>query len=150
MRALLQRCLRARVTVDERVVGAIGKGYLVFLGVGKTDTEEEARFLATKILDLRLFPDGEKENHLTIREVGGEILVVSQFTLYGDVKKGRRPSFDLAMPGSEAKRLYEYFVDQLRESGLGIQTGEFGAMMEVELVNWGPYTIWIEKELKDV
>ncbi|MFN4216708.1 MAG: D-aminoacyl-tRNA deacylase [Brevinematales bacterium] len=150
MRVLIQRCLRASVTVGERVVGRIGRGYLVFLGVGKTDTEKEACFLASKLVELRLFPEGERENHLTIREVGGEILVVSQFTLYGDVQKGRRPSFDLAMPATDAKRLYEYFVERLRESGIGVQTGEFGAMMEVELVNWGPYTLWMEKDFMAV
>ncbi|MCX7883109.1 MAG: D-aminoacyl-tRNA deacylase [Brevinematales bacterium] len=144
MRVLLQRCLRGQVTVGERIVGAIGKGYVLLVGVGKSDTKEDAQLLATKILDLRLFPEGEKENHLSIREVEGEILVISQFTLYGDVRKGRRPSFDQAMSAREARELYEFFVEKLRESGLRIETGEFGAMMEVSLVNWGPYTLWIE------
>ncbi|URA10646.1 D-aminoacyl-tRNA deacylase [Thermospira aquatica] len=144
MRALLQRVLRGHVAVNGEIISKINKGYVILLGVGKNDTEKDADSLASKILDLRLFPDGEKENHLSIRDVGGELLVVSQFTLYGDVRKGRRPSFDQAMPGPEAKKLYEFFVERLRKSGLTVATGVFGAMMEVELVNWGPYTIWIE------
>ncbi len=144
MRVLIQRVLRGQVSVNGEIVGKIDKGYVILLGVGKNDTEKDASFLASKILDLRLFPDGEKENHLTIRDIAGSLLVVSQFTLYGDVRKGRRPSFDQAMPGPDAKRLYEFFVECLRESGLPVATGVFGAMMDVELVNWGPYTIWIE------
>jgi len=144
MRLLIQRVLRGSVRVGQRLVGAIDRGYVLFLGIGKSDSEDHARVLASRVLDLRLFPDGDRESHLTIRDVGGSILVVSQFTLYGDVRKGRRPSFDQAMPGDQARRLYEFFVQTLRESGIVVETGEFGAMMEVELVNWGPYTLWLE------
>jgi D-tyrosyl-tRNA(Tyr) deacylase len=144
MKALIQRVKRASVSVDGNTVGSIGKGYVVFLGIGKSDTEKHIPPLVNKILDLRLFPQGEKEGVFSIREKNGEILIVSQFTLYGDVKKGRRPSFDEAMPGREANFLYQAFVAAMKESGLRVETGIFGAMMDVELVNWGPYTIWID------
>lgn len=144
MRALLQRCLRGVVRVEGKEISSIGKGYVVFLGICRGDTEKEASFLVNKILTLRLFPHHDKEGHLSICDIGGELLVVSQFTLCAEVNKGRRPSFDLAMPAQEAKYLYEYCVELLKKSGLRVETGVFGAMMEVELVNWGPYTIWIE------
>ena len=134
------------MTVDENTVGEIGAGLLVLLGVSKSDTEAAADYLAEKIIGLRIFEDAEGKMNLSVHESGGAVLVVSQFTLYGDVRRGKRPSFDAAARPEEAKRLYEYFVSKVRAAGLRCETGQFQAMMEVELVNSGPVTILLDSE----
>ena len=144
MRAVVQRVSRCRVTVKGTVVGEIGHGLLVLLGVGKGDTEAAADYLAEKIVGLRIFEDAAEKMNLSVAETGGEVLVVSQFTLYGDVRRGKRPSFDSAARPEEALRLYEYFVAKIRAAGLTCATGEFRAMMDVELVNAGPVTILLQ------
>src|SRR5882672_607168 len=146
MRAVVQRVSRCRVTVDGNIVGEIGAGLLVLLGVSKTDTETAADYLVEKIIGLRIFEDAEGKMNLSVQDSGGAVLVVSQFTLYGDVRRGKRPSFDAAARPEEARRLYEYFVAKVRHSGLRCETGEFQAMMEVELVNTGPVTILLDSE----
>ena len=146
MRAVVQRVNRCRVTVDGGVVGEIGPGLLVLLGVGNTDAEPAADYLAEKTLGLRIFEDAEGKMNLSVQESGGAVLVVSQFTLYGDVRRGKRPSFDAAARPEEAKRLYEYFVAKIRAAGLRCETGQFQAMMDVELVNSGPVTILLDSE----
>jgi len=132
--------------VDSRTVGTIGQGLLVLLGVGKGDTQAAADYLAEKVLGLRIFEDDAEKMNLSVQDIKGEVLVVSQFTLYGDARKGRRPSFDAAARPEEARRLYEYFVEKIRAAGLRCETGEFQAMMEVELVNSGPVTILLDSE----
>jgi D-aminoacyl-tRNA deacylase len=144
MRAVVQRVRRARVDVDGTVVGEIGPGLLVLLGVGKNDTGADAEFLAEKILGLRIFSDDAGKMNRSVAETGGSLLIVSQFTLYGDVRKGRRPSFDLAAPPEQARALYEDFVSVARRSGLKVETGVFQAMMDVSLVNEGPVTLIVE------
>jgi D-aminoacyl-tRNA deacylase len=144
MRALIQRVARAQVTVDSRITGRIGNGLLVFLGVGKADTESDAEYLAEKIAGLRIFCDSAGRMNASVVDAGGSLLVVSQFTLYGNVKKGRRPSFDQAAPPDLARRLYEYFLVKMRERISDVQTGEFQAHMEVELLNNGPVTLLCE------
>jgi len=134
------------VTVDGNVTGEIGAGLLVLLGVSKTDNEAAADYLVEKIIGLRIFEDAEGKMNLSVQDSGGSVLVVSQFTLYGDVRRGKRPSFDAAARPEEAKRLYEYFVAKIRASGLRCETGQFQAMMEVELVNNGPVTILVDSE----
>jgi D-tyrosyl-tRNA(Tyr) deacylase len=146
MRAVVQRVSRCRVTVDGNPTGEIGPGLLVLLGVSKTDTEAAADYLVEKIIGLRIFEDAEEKMNLSVQDAGGAVLVVSQFTLYGDTRRGRRPSFDAAARPEEAKRLYEYFVDRVRAAGLRCETGQFQAMMEVELVNSGPVTILLDSE----
>jgi len=146
MRAVVQRVSRCRVTVDGAVTGEIGAGLLVLLGVSKTDAEAAADYLVEKIIGLRIFEDAEGKMNLSVRDAGGALLVVSQFTLYGDVRRGKRPSFDEAARPEEAKRLYEYFVDRVRAAGLRCETGRFQAMMEVELVNSGPVTVLLDSE----
>lgn len=146
MRAVVQRVSRCRVTVDSKVVGEIGPGLLVLLGVSKTDREAAADYLVEKLIGLRIFEDAEGKMNLSVQEAGGALLVVSQFTLYGDVRRGKRPSFDAAARPEEASRLYEYFVGQVRAAGLRCETGQFQAMMEVELVNSGPVTIMLDSE----
>jgi len=146
MRAIVQRVNRCRVTVDGNVVGEIGAGLLVLLGVSKTDNEAAADYLVEKIIGLRIFEDAEGKMNLSVQDSGGSVLVVSQFTLYGDVRRGKRPSFDAAARPEEAKRLYEYFVGKVRATGLRCETGQFQAMMEVELVNSGPVTILVDSE----
>ena len=146
MRAAIQRVSRCRVTVDGNIVGEIGVGLLVLLGVSKTDNEAAADYLVEKITGLRIFEDAEGKMNLSVQESGGAVLVVSQFTLYGDVRRGKRPSFDAAARPEEAKRLYEYFVGKVRSVGLRCETGQFQAMMEVELVNSGPVTIMLDSE----
>ena len=145
MRALLQRVTEASVAVDGAVTGRIGAGLLVLLGVSKLDTEADVDFVAAKILNLRIFEDDAGKMNLALSDVGGALLVISQFTLYGDATAGRRPSFLTAAPGSVAEPLYTLFVTMLRERGCTVETGEFGAMSEVELVNDGPTTIWLER-----
>jgi D-tyrosyl-tRNA(Tyr) deacylase len=147
MKVVLQRVSRAEVRVDDGVTGATGIGYLVLAGFTPTDGEEQLAWMADKILSLRLFADADDKMNLGLADVGGGVLVVSQFTLYGDARKGRRPSFVDAAPPDVAIPLYERFVALLREKGAGIPvaTGVFGAMMEVELVNDGPVTLILEK-----
>jgi len=144
MRAVVQRVSRAQVSVGEEVVGKIGAGLLVLLGVAKADTQVDADYLAGKIVGLRIFEDENGKMNLSLAETGGSVLAVSQFTLYGDVRKGRRPSFDEAAPPQLANELYEYFVSKIREAGFACETGRFQAMMEVELVNDGPVTILLD------
>jgi D-tyrosyl-tRNA(Tyr) deacylase len=144
MRAVVQRVLRAQVSVGEEVLGRIGPGLLVLIGVSKTDTEADADYLAAKITGLRIFDDTEGRMNLSLTETKGEILAVSQFTLYGDVRRGKRPSFDQAAPPELARELYEYFVTKIRQAGFICETGRFQAMMQVELVNDGPVTILLD------
>ncbi|MFM7315979.1 MAG: D-aminoacyl-tRNA deacylase [bacterium] len=148
MIALLQRASRAKVTVDGAIAGEIGKGWLVLLGVGKADTDESARWLADRVLGLRAFADDAGKMNRSVLDIGGELLVVSQFTLMADCLSGRRPSFTPAAPPAEANRLYEFFVALLKESGLKVATGIFAADMAVELVNDGPVTFWIDSAAK--
>ena len=144
MRAVIQRVTRASVKVDGETVGQIEKGLLVLLGVAQDDTEGDADYLADKIVGMRVFEDADEKMNLAVTEVGGAILAVSQFTLYGDMRRGRRPSFDAAARPEQARRLYEYFVEKIRAAGVRCETGKFQAMMEVELVNDGPVTILID------
>ncbi len=146
MRVVLQRVSSAEVTVDQRSVGAIGKGFVLLVGFKASDGEIEATWIADKIVGLRVFPDAEGKMNRSLNDVEGELLVVSQFTLYGDVRKGRRPSFIDAAPPEIAIPLYDNFVALLNERAPGrIETGEFGAAMDVELVNQGPVTILLER-----
>jgi D-tyrosyl-tRNA(Tyr) deacylase len=144
MRAVVQRVSRAQVAVDGEVVGDIGRGLLVLLGVTHTDNEADADYLAGKIAGLRVFEDQNGKMNLDTAAVSGGILVVSQFTLYGDVRRGKRPSFDAAAPPGRARELYQYFVERIRDAGLPCQTGRFQEMMEVELVNDGPVAILLD------
>jgi D-tyrosyl-tRNA(Tyr) deacylase len=144
MRAVIQRVSSASVTVDGATVGQIGPGLLVLLGVAKGDTEQDAVMLARKIAELRVFQDEAGKMNLSVKDTGGALLVVSQFTLCGDTRKGRRPSFDLAAPPADARRLYEKFVEAARAEGLPVETGVFQAMMSVSLVNEGPVTFLVE------
>ena len=146
MRAVVQRVTHCEVTVDAETTGRIGSGLAVFLGVSSNDTKKEADYLADKITNLRIFADDNDKMNLSVKDVGGEILVVSQFTLYGDCRKGRRPSYNDAAPPVLAESLYEYFVDNLKEKGLPVATGRFQAMMDVSLVNDGPVTILLDSE----
>lgn len=145
MRAVVQRVVRSSVSVDGKVVGQIGKGLNVLIGVRQGDTEEQARWLAHKIAGLRIFEDEQGKMNLSVRDVGGEALVISQFTLYGDARKGFRPSFVDAAPPEIASPLIDRFVEFLREEGVPVQTGVFQAMMLVEISNDGPVTIILER-----
>src|SRR5215472_9256259 len=138
MRVVLQRVKEARVDVAGATVGSISSGLLILLGVTSSDTRQDAEYLADKIIYLRIFRDDERRMNRSILEVGGSLLVVSQFTLYGDCKKGRRPSFDMAAPPEQARQLYEYFVERLSSRNINVQTGVFQAEMEILLVNDGP------------
>jgi D-aminoacyl-tRNA deacylase len=144
MRALVQRVSQARVEVKGQTVGSIGTGILVLLGVAKTDLEADADYLASKVANLRIFEDAGGKQNLSVKEVGGAALVVSQFTLYGDCRKGRRPSYDDAAPGEQAKNLYDYFVAAIEKEGLQVATGVFQATMSVHLSNEGPVTLLCE------
>ena len=144
MRALIQRVTQASVTVDGIIQGQISNGLLVLLGDTKIDTQADAQALAQKIIQLRIFSDAQGKMNLGLQEAGGALLVVSQFTLYGDTKKGRRPGFDQAAPAELARELYEYFVGICKQSGVTVETGVFQAHMEVALVNDGPVTFMLE------
>jgi D-tyrosyl-tRNA(Tyr) deacylase len=144
MRAVVQRVSRAQVAVDGEIVGQIGRGLLVLLGVTHADNKADADYLVDKIAGLRIFEDGNGKMNLDITAVSGGILLVSQFTLYGDVRRGKRPSFDAAAAPQRARQLYEYFVERIRAAGLPCQTGRFQEMMQVELVNDGPVTILLD------
>lgn len=144
MRAVVQRVSAASVTVEGRKVGTIGPGLLVLLGVARGDTEKDGEYLAEKLAGLRIFEDEEEKMNRSVAQIGGSILLVSQFTLYGDVRHGRRPSFTQAAPLEEANRLYEDLAQKLRDKGLTVETGQFQAHMEVSLVNDGPVTILLD------
>lgn len=144
MRAVVQRVSRARVRVNGAVSGEIGPGLLVLLGVGHSDTETDVNYLAEKIVGLRIFEDEEGKMNRSVADIGGGVLTVSQFTLYGDVRRGKRPSFDAAAAPELARRLYELFVEKIRATGLRCETGCFQEMMQVELVNEGPVTILLD------
>lgn len=146
MRAVIQRVHRAQITIDREETRQTGRGLVVFLGVLRGDTEKQADFLAEKVYGLRIFPDENDKMNLSLPDVGGEVLVVSNFTLGTDCKKGRRPSFDMTAPPEEANALYLRFVEQLRAQGVRVETGEFGAYMEVLVSNDGPVTLIIDTE----
>lgn len=144
MRAVVQRVSWAKVEVDGEVTGAIDAGLLVYLGAGKGDEDADRAYVLSKILGLRIFENEEGKMDRSVVDIGGALLVVSQFTLYGDVRKGRRPSFDAAMPPEEAERAYEAFVRDARARGIRVETGRFRAHMKVSSLNDGPVTIWID------
>ena len=141
MRIVIQRVRQAHVEVDGEITGLIGTGLLVLLGIAKSDSEKDADYLVEKVLGLRIFPDEAGKMNRSVVEAGGRLLVVSQFTLYGDCRKGRRPSFDLAANAADAGKLYEYFINTARHKGISVETGIFQAMMQVHLVNDGPVTL---------
>jgi D-tyrosyl-tRNA(Tyr) deacylase len=149
MRVVLQRVSRGEVRIDGAVVGSIGRGFLLLVGFTSGDGEEQLRWMVEKVRGLRLFADPEGKMNLALDDVGGEILVVSQFTLYADVRKGRRPSFIHAAEPDEAERLYDRFVEMLRQGTSPVATGSFGAMMDVDFVNDGPVTLIIDREKSD-
>lgn len=149
MKAVVQRVSEASVTVDERLVGQIGKGFMILLGVEVGDGDKDARWLAEKVAGLRVFEDEAGKMNLALADVGGAALVVSQFTLLGDCKKGRRPSFIKAAPPEEANRLYQLFSQVLRELGLPVENGQFQASMQVRLCNDGPVTLIVETPARD-
>lgn len=144
MRAVIQRVSKASVVVEERTIGEIGLGLLVLLGVSKDDAEADADYVAAKIAGLRIFEDCDGRMNRSLADVGGAVLAVSQFTLYGDVRRGKRPSFDDAARPERARELYEHFVVQIRRSGLRCETGQFQAMMSVSLINQGPVTVLVD------
>ena len=146
MRAVVQRVKKSRVIVEGRLVGEINKGFNVLLGISKDDTIEDLKCIKDKIINLRVFEDENDKMNLSLLDIKGDILAISQFTLYGDCRKGRRPNFMNAMGGDEAKALYEEFVKMLKESGLKVETGEFGAHMNVEIENDGPVTILLDSK----
>jgi len=146
MRAVVQRVKRASVEVDGQLVGAIDLGALVLLGVGVADTEKDADYLAEKLVNLRIFGDSEGKLNLSLLDVGGAMLVVSQFTLFGDCRKGRRPSYSDAAGPDKANALYEYFVARVRQHGVRVETGVFQAMMDVSLINDGPVTLLVDSK----
>lgn len=146
MRAVIQRVKESKVVVDGKVVGQIKRGLNILLGVKKGDREEDVKKLVKKILNLRIFENEEGKFYYSLLDIKGEVLVVSQFTLYANVKKGRRPSFEEAEEPKRAKELYEKFIDEIRSYGVKVESGIFGAMMEVYILNWGPVTIVIDSE----
>ena len=148
MKALLQRVTNASVSVAGEVVGSIGRGLVAFIGVASGDTEKDARYLAQKIVNLRIFSDQEERFNLSALDIGGELLLVSQFTLLADTRKGRRPSFTDAAPPAEAEELFQQFVDEVRASGLKVETGRFQQYMQVEIHNDGPVTIMLDSKGK--
>jgi D-tyrosyl-tRNA(Tyr) deacylase len=144
MRALIQRVKEARVLIENKIYGQIGEGMVVLLGVGKDDTEKEVEYLANKIPNLRIFEDKEGKFNHSVLEINGEVMVISQFTLYGDTKKGRRPDFTKAAPSSEAKILYKKFIDCLKQQGVKVVSGKFGERMLIDIHNNGPVTLMME------
>ncbi len=147
MRVVIQRVTSSQVVVDGQVVGKIGLGLNILVGISETDTEAELDWMVKKCLDLRIFPAPDSDRFdCSIQDVGGELLVISQFTLYGDCRKGRRPSFDQAAPPAIAEALYDQFVEKLRQTGIRVETGQFGAMMQVSIENDGPVTLLLERE----
>jgi D-tyrosyl-tRNA(Tyr) deacylase len=144
MRILIQRVSRAEVRVDDKVEGRVGYGAVVFIGVAASDEPKDADYLAEKLIHLRFFSDPNGKMNLSATDIGAGLLLISQFTLYGDCRKGRRPGFDAAAPPERARELYEYFVDKVRQSGLPVQTGVFQAHMQVELINDGPVTLLLD------
>jgi D-tyrosyl-tRNA(Tyr) deacylase len=146
MKVVIQRVREAAVFVDQKNIGQIGRGILVFVGIGKEDTEEDADYLAQKLTQLRMFEDEEGKMNLSSFDGGAEVLVISQFTLYGDCRKGRRPSFDKAADPIKGEELYNYFIAALRGQNVRVETGQFQAKMEVKLVNTGPVTFILESE----
>jgi len=146
MRAVVQRVTRAEVRVGEEVVGRVGRGFVVLLGVGKSDTEAASEALAEKIANLRVFDDDQGRMNHSLLDISGQVLCVSQFTLYGDCRKGRRPSYDQAAAPDQARVLYESFVKSLRQLGISTETGRFRAMMDVELINDGPVTLLLDSD----
>ncbi|MCC3378906.1 D-aminoacyl-tRNA deacylase [Paenibacillus farraposensis] len=146
MKIIIQRCKDAQVTVNQKVVGKIGAGLMLLVGIGQGDTAADAVYLADKTAGLRIFEDAEGKMNESVLDVGGSILSVSQFTLYGDCRKGRRPNFMGAAKPEEAENLYDFFNSQLRAKGLEVETGIFGAMMDVSLTNWGPVTLILDSE----
>ena len=150
MRVIIQRVKSSQVTVNGQIIGKIGRGLNLLVGIASTDTEAELSWMARKCLELRLFPDEAIAKsdrwQKSVQEIGGELLVISQFTLYGDCQKGRRPSFDRSAAPEPAQKLYELFVEKLRQSGLRVETGQFGAMMQVSIENDGPVTLLLERD----
>jgi len=146
MRAVVQRVKKSHVTVDDEIVGEIGRGLMVLFGVSGKDSRKDTDFLADKAVNLRIFEDDTGKMNRSLMDVGGQMLVVSQFTLYGDCRKGRRPSFVEAAPPDLANELYEYFVEQVRKKGINVETGRFRAMMDVSLINDGPVTLILESK----
>ena len=146
MRAVIQKVSRAKVSVDGEIVGKIGAGILVLLGVSREDSERDAKYILDKTLNLRIFEDAEDKMNLSLLDINGELLVVSQFTIYGDARRGRRPSFIKAAAPEKAKQLYEFFVDEARKQIAKVETGKFQAMMDVELINDGPVTILLDSD----
>jgi D-tyrosyl-tRNA(Tyr) deacylase len=144
MKALIQRVSKAKVEIDDKVSGQIGKGILILLGVGHSDSDKDINYLVDKIINLRIFPNEDKPMDKSIKDINGELLIVSQFTLYGSIKKGRRPDFGEAADPEIAKDLYEKFVEACQGTGLKVETGEFAAMMDVSLTNDGPVTFMLE------
>jgi D-tyrosyl-tRNA(Tyr) deacylase len=146
MKAVIQRVKKGSVEIKEKEIGKIGKGLVILLGVGQNDIEKDAEYLAEKIVNLRIFEDKEEKMNLSVRDINGQILVISQFTLYGDCKKGRRPSFISAALPDKAVKLYDYFIKYIKNYGLKIETGKFQAMMLVKIFNDGPVTILLDSE----
>lgn len=146
MRIILQRVNESRVEVAGQMIGEIQKGLNLLVGITPSDTEQEVAWMARKCLELRIFPDSSGKLSQSVQDIEGGLLVISQFTLYGDCRKGRRPSFDQAAPGAIAEKIYEQFVTKLRASGLQVETGQFGAMMNVYIENDGPVTLILERE----
>ena len=145
MKAVIQRVRSASVSVDENIVGQIGLGIMILLGIEKNDAEAQADWLVDKISGLRIFSDSEGKMNLSLQDIGGALLIISQFTLAGNCSKGKRPSFDTAAPADEGKRLYEYFVNSAKKSGIAVETGIFQADMQVSLLNDGPVTFILER-----
>ena len=146
MRAVVQRVKKAKVTVDGEIIGEIGTGLMVLLGVGKEDSEKDLEYLKEKVLNLRIFNDEEGKMNNSLIDIGGELLVVSQFTLYGDARKGKRPGFSDAANPETANFMYEQFIKSAKESGVKTANGKFGADMDVEFINWGPVTILLDSK----
>jgi D-tyrosyl-tRNA(Tyr) deacylase len=149
MRVVLQRVTQSQVMVDGQVIGKIGRGLNLLVGIAATDTDAELDWMAQKCLTLRVFPTEDSSFDQSVQDMGGELLVISQFTLYGDCRKGRRPSFDQAASPQQAEQLYDAFVEKLRQSGLTVETGQFGAMMQVDIANDGPVTLLLERHAED-